>query len=323
MLNWSTNHPRVRATGATLTLTVLALALLGSGCGSTRPHQPQATPAEATPSPSVTAAAVQPSATQPCGVSQHPPQHYQHVVWILMENRDYPQIVGSSEAPYLNHLAQLCGLATDYRAITHPSLPNYIALTSGSTQGISDDGPPSSHQLAVASIFSLLGGGWASLDEAMPSPCDLSSTGEYATKHNPAVYYTNLASQCGRQDRPLTSPPDLSASFTMITPNLCDDMHDCATRSGDSWLSTEVPQLLDSPQYRSGQTAIFITWDEGIDTDQVVPTLVLAPTVVPGVRPATAYNHYSLLRTTEELLGLSPLLGGAASAASMRAGFNI
>lgn len=240
-----------------------------------------------------------------------------------MENRDYQEIIGSPQAPYINHLAQQCGLATNYTATTHPSLPNYIALTSGSSQGISDDGGPYSHPLAVPSIFSLLGTNWTALDESMPSNCDPNSGGEYAAKHNPAVYYTNIASQCASQDVPLTTPPNLAASFTLITPNLCDDMHDCATSSGDTWLSQEVPQLLDSSQYRSGQTAIFITWDEGIGSNQQVATLVLAPTVVPGARPSAAYNHYSLLRTTEEMLGLTPLLGGAASAASMRSGFNI
>ena len=326
-MNPPARHSRTQARRAAVGLAVFAVALLGAACGAApshhRQHHHHPTPSPATPSPSASLAAIQPSSAQPCGVSQHPPQNYQHVVWILMENRGYGEIVGSAQAPYINHLAQQCGLATDYSATTHPSLPNYIALTSGSAQGISDDGPPSQHPLSVPSIFSLLGANWTALDESMPSNCDLNSGGEYATKHNPAVYYTNVANECAGQDRPLTTPPNLSASFTLITPNLCNDMHDCSTSTGDTWLSQEVPQLLDSSQYRSGQTAIFITWDEGTDSSQLVPTLVLAPTVAPGTRPSAAYNHYSLLRTTEELLGLSRLLGGAASAASMRAGFNI
>ncbi len=87
----------------------------------------------------------------PCWGAQ--PLTYSHVVWIMLENVGYP-IVGSSSAPYFNELANECGLATNYLAVSHPSLPNYIALTSGSTQGISDDGEPSTHPLAVANIFS-------------------------------------------------------------------------------------------------------------------------------------------------------------------------
>ncbi len=239
-----------------------------------------------------------------------------------MENRDDGDILGSSQAPYVNQLAQLCGLAPNYSAVAHPSLPNYIALTSGSTQGVSDDGDPSEHPLGAASIFSLLGGGWAALDEGMPGNCDRSSGGEYATKHNPAVYYTNIASECAGQDRPLGSPPDISARFTFVTPNLCDDMHDCSTSQGDTWLSREVPQLIATPQYQSGQTVIFITWDEGT-ANQLVPLLAISPSVPAGTRPSAAFSHYSLLRTTEELLGLSPLLGGAANAPSMFSAFNL
>ncbi|HEV8104493.1 MAG TPA: hypothetical protein VGP69_12245, partial [Gaiellaceae bacterium] len=91
------------------------------------------------------------------------------MIWIVMENHSYGQIIGSHDAPYLNSLAHKCGLAANFSAESHPSLPNYVAMTSGSTQGISDDGDPSEHQLSVQSIFSQLGGGWRALDESMPS----------------------------------------------------------------------------------------------------------------------------------------------------------
>lgn len=305
---------------AALSLIVLA------GCG-TGPSATGTGPTIATvPAPPVVPAsqtAIAPSASRPCGTTPHPGA-YQHVVWILMENRALSQVAGSASAPYLNSVARACGLATDYSGVAHPSLPNYIALTSGSTHGIQDDASPGSHHLAGPSIFSLLGAQWRSLEETMPSNCDHGGYGDYAVKHNPAAYYAAIAQACAAQDQPLGAPPDLSARFTLITPNLCHDMHDCSTAAGDAWLAQEMPVILDTPQYRGGRTVVFITWDEGFSSgSNLVPTYVVAPSVRPGTRSSSPYTHYSLLRTTQELLGLSPLLGAAASATSMQAGFNL
>jgi hypothetical protein len=245
------------------------------------------------------------------------------VVWIVFENHAYGSIIGSSSAPYFNRLASVCGLATAYSAVTHPSLPNYIALTSGSTQGITDDGSPNQHPLDVPSIFSQLpGGGSRSLEESMPTNCDLSSSGRYVARHNPEAYYTNIRSDCNSYDVPLAATVDISARFTFVTPNLCNDMHDCSVSTGDNWLSSFLPGLLSSSQYRAGRTAIFITFDEGSGGDNRVVTLAVAPPVSPGARSGTSYTHYSLLRTTEEMLGLG-LLGNAATATSMRPGFGL
>jgi hypothetical protein len=274
--------------------------------------------------PSNTASAT-PSASPsgPCGTTTTAPATYDHVVWILMENHSYNEIIGNSAAPYINQIAGECGLATNYFAISHPSLPNYIALTSGSTQGISDDNPPSSHPLNVSSIFSQLDpGNWRSLEESMPSNCDQTNSGEYAVRHNPAAYYVNL-SDCTTLDIPysLSATPDLSAKFTFVTPNLIDDMHDGTIQQGDSWLSQFLPKVLSSPEYQAGKTAVYITWDEDDSTqNNQVATIVIAPSVTPGARSATLFNHYSMLRTTEEQLGLG-LLGNAATATSMRGAF--
>jgi phosphatidylinositol-3-phosphatase len=115
------------------------------------------------------------------------------------ENHSYDQIIGATDAPYLNHLATQHGLATNFHAESHPSLPNYIALTSGSTQGIGDDDPPSAHPLDVPSIFGLLPGGASrSLEESMPSNCAQTDSGGYAVRHNPQAYYVNLAGDCAQ-----------------------------------------------------------------------------------------------------------------------------
>jgi hypothetical protein len=277
-------------------------------------------------SPSASASATPAAAgSGPCGTVASPPSGYDHVVWVVMENHSYSQVIGSSSAPYTNQLAGQCGSASNFTAESHPSLPNYIAMTSGSTQGITDDNGPSSHPLNVPSIFSQAGtGGWRSLEESMPSNCDLSDSAEYAVRHNPAVYYTNIRTDCATRDVPLGSTPDLSARFTFVTPNLCDDTHDCSVQTGDTWLQGFLPKVFSSAEYAAGRTAVFLTWDEDDSrSGNHIATLVMAPSVKPGTVSSTAFNHYSMLRSTEEMLGLSPLLGGAASATSMRSAFNL
>ena len=277
-----------------------------------------------------------PTVDKPCGVAQKAANtKYEHVVWIVMENKSFAQVNGSPDAPYINKLAGMCGEATNYSAITNPSLPNYIAMTSGSTQGVTKDGNPSDFPpITAESIFSQLGGDWRALNESMKTNCEAQTDGHYAPKHNPAAYYVekNFATLCQQKDIPFdtASTPDLSGKFTFITPDLCDDMHDaCAgtgvpgeLQTGDKYLSTLIPQLVNSTQYQSGNTAIFLTWDEGGAGSNQVLTEVIAPTVTPGTKASDAFTHYSLLRTTEDMLGLPPL-GEATKAASMRNAFSI
>ena len=260
------------------------------------------------------------SSNAPCAVSGV--AHYQHVVWIMLENVGY-SVVGSSSAPYFNRLISSCGLATNQVAVAHPSLPNYIALTSGSIQGITDDGEPATHPLHVTNLFSELGSNWRALVESMPSRCDRVTSGDYAARHNLAVYYTNLGAMCARNDVPLTLPLNLNAAFTLIVPNVCNDMHSCAVSVGDAWLGRIVPSIVASAQYQSRSLALFITFDESDSsaTNQV-PTIVVAPSVPRGLRVGVALTHYSLLRATETLLHV-PLLGGAKSARSMIAPFHL
>jgi hypothetical protein len=262
------------------------------------------------------------NASNPCGSPSAPPTTYQHVVWIVFENHSYSQVIGSTAAPYINSLASKCGLATNFFAEAHPSLPNYIAMTSGSTQGITDDGLPSAHPLSVPSIFSQVGN-WRSLEESMPSNCFLTDSYPYSAHHNPAAYYTGIRTACASLDVPLGSTPDTSAAFTFVTPNQCNNMHDCSVSTGDSWLSGLLPTILNSAAYTSGTTAIFITWDEDDTTsNNHIATLVIAPSVPAGTAVGSTFNHYSMLRTTEELLGIGTYLGGAATAPSMRSSFH-
>jgi len=267
----------------------------------------------------------------------HPPV-YRHVLWIWMENKSYSQVIGSSSAPYTNQLAQQCGVATNYTAITHPSLPNYIAATSGDYWAITDDNPPSSHPLAVSSIYSQLkaaGKTWRDYEESAPSNCPLSSSGEYAVKHDPAPYYTGIRTDCASWDVPMGSTTSgnlrnyLNANtlpdFAFLTPNLCNDTHDCSISTGDNWLKSWFQVLLASTAYKSGTTAIFLTYDEddGSSSNRVM-TIVVSPYTPVGTTSTTAFSHYSLLKTTEEMLGLGFLAhAGDAGTNSMRGAFGL
>jgi hypothetical protein len=258
--------------------------------------------------------------TSPCGVSST--ATYSHVVWIMLENVGY-SVVGSPSAPYFNQLASKCALATNDYAASHPSLPNYVALTSGSTQGISDDGEPSTHALHAPSIFSELGSNWTALVESMPSPCDRVTSGKYAARHNPAVYFTNVTAQCRSNDVPFSLPMNLSAGFTMIVPNICHDMHSCPVSTGDKWLRQMVPLILSSSQYQSRSLVLFITFDENDSmASNQIPTIVISPSTPKGKRVNDHFSHYSLLRTTETLLHVRHL-GQARSARSMITPFHL
>jgi len=276
------------------------------------------------------------------GMSGPPPPAYEHVVWIFMENHTYGQVIGRPDAPFETALAHRCGTATHYASVGSPSLPNYIGATSGDTQGIHDDAGPASHPLAVDNLFRQVRGSGrraASYQEAMPGPCALSPKGDYAVKHNPAAYYTGSVpernggggdrSACAGDDVALGTPTggpladaldhDTLPAFSLITPDLCHDTHDCGVATGDQWLEGWVAKLVGSAAYRSGTTAIFVAWDEYTP----MPSIVVSPHTPPGTVFAGPADHYSLLRTTEELLGIGELLGHAAQAPSLRAAFGL
>jgi hypothetical protein len=285
----------------------------------------------------------------------------QHVIWIWMENENFGNVIGNSNAPYQTSLARQCGTPTNFHNESHGSLDNYIAATNGQdilgTSFINDCAPNPSANYCVnsgPSIFSqaeTAGEAWRSYAEDMPSNCYRGTSGNYAARHNPAVYYTSLTT-CGQYDVPMGSAAtqtgqfysDVASrnlpAFSFITPNLVDDSHSSSTVTGDNWLGRIVPLILNGPNYQGGNTVIFITNDEGVGPDYalgencasqaldasqpscLIPTIVVAPHVPAGTVDNTFYTHYSMLRTTEELLGL-PLLGLAATANSMTSSFDL
>ena len=252
-----------------------------------------------------------------------------------MENRTYSSVLGGgAAAPKLSAYAGKCGLATASYAVTHPSLPNYLAATSGSTGGVTSDCSPASCPQNRRSLFAQVqnaGKQWRSYVESMPHNCSTSIAGRYAPKHNPAVYYPPVRSRCRSWDVPMGGSSGVFAAalshaalpaFSFVTPDLCHDGHDCSTSTADSWLGTWLSRITTSAAYRAGDTVVFVTWDEGVGSNQHIATVVLGPTVPPGLRSATRFTHYSLLRTAEDLLGL-PRLGSAATARSMRLAFHL
>jgi phospholipase C len=250
-----------------------------------------------------------------------------------MENKTFGQVIGSRSAPTMNRLARRCGLAAGYEGVGHPSLPNYIAATSGGTWGIADDGPPAEYAVSQESIFEQLasrGRTWRSYEESMPGRCVLASAALYFVKHNPPAYYPRIRRDCARWDVPLepTLSRDLAhnrlPTFAFVTPNACNDMHDCSVATGDAWLGRWVPRILASRAYRSASTVLVITFDEGEGGSNRVPTIVVSPSTPPGTWSDKPFDHYSLLKTTEDLLGL-PLLAraGDPDVSSMRAAFHL
>ena len=255
-----------------------------------------------------------------------------HIFEIVMENKSYPSIIGSSSAPYINSLAQQYGLATNFYAIRHPSLPNYLALTSGSTHGVTSDctncfvdAPNLADQIESA------GKTWRAYMEGMPKPCFVGDQGRYRQKHNPFIYYDSIRKNPARCSNivPFTQfAQDLAANalpdYVWITPDMCNDMHDCAIEDGDAWLQTWVTKILASPAWQQNGV-LFITFDESFASDTSgccevakgghIVTLVISPLGKPAYQSTIAYDHYSLLGTIEELWDLPKLEGAACACA--------
>jgi phosphatidylinositol-3-phosphatase len=253
----------------------------------------------------------------------------QHVVWIWFENEDQSNVIGNSCCTYFTQVAKTYGNATNYHALGHYSADNYTGATGGVPCCYDD----SYQQLSNQSMFNQLPNGQSrSLEESMPSPCDTSNSGDYAVRHNPEAYYARtLGPDCGKYDIPYMtgSAPDLSAKFTFVAPNLCNDAHDCSTATADRWLAREMPLFMNTPQYRSGSTVIFVTFDEGSSNvsegptsppGNRIPMIVVSP--MSSGQDGMLWTHYSLLATTEQIFGL-PKLRGAASATTMCGHFGL
>jgi hypothetical protein len=311
-----------------------------AGCGSGAPETANSAPPTTGPS-ATTRPAPAGGGGALCGSRAGNPA-VAKVLVIYEENKDYSSIIGAAGAPYITSVARACGLATDYSAATHPSLPNYLQTTSGvsfARPPFAGDCSPRGSCVALAgSIFAqeaAAGHQWRSYEESMPSNCDPVTTDLYAARHNPAVYYPAVAPDCRRWDVPLGNrgAGPLAAAvaggslpaFSVVTPNVNDDMHDGTVGQGDAWLSRWLPAITAGPDYRSGRLAVFIVWDEGSgfgNQRSHVALLALSQSTPAGTRFGAPTGEDALLRAWESLTGVG-YLGGAATAPSLAGAFGL
>jgi len=246
---------------------------------------------------------------------------FQHVVVIVFENKESPSVLGNRAAPTFNAYARRYAKLTRYYGITHPSLPNYLALVSGSTQGITTDCTDCVvDATSLADTIEASGRTWKTYLEGLPAPGYLGAgSGLYAKKHNPFAYFRDIAADPARRARlvPLSQlAADVRAkalpSFSLVVPDLCHSMHDCSVSTGDAWLRSQVGRFLQLPK-----TVVFVLFDEGKSNDGGgghTTALALGKAVRPGSRFVGVTSHYGILRTIEQAWGL-PLLGHSARTA--------
>jgi len=226
------------------------------------------------------------------------------VIW--MENHERSSIIGSSSAPYMNQLANTYRDFTHYYAVTHPSLPNYLTMGNGSTNGKAGSDSITAGEIPGSSVWGDLtaaGVDWKVYMESMPSVCySGGGSGQYVLRHNWATPYAQVFDQptyCAAHVQPWSSSV-LLAPLTFIAPNLCNDMHDCSVSTGNGWLATNVPPMLNAG------AKVVITFDEGSTSDHGggnIYTVVAKQGMAHSVRPGT-FSHYSLLAAIEDRFGL-------------------
>lgn len=242
---------------------------------------------------------------------------FDHVIWVVLENRNYDEVIGNPEMPYLNRLARENVLLDQYFAVRHPSLPNYIALVSGDTFHISKDcidcflkGENLADRIEAAGYT------WKTYQEDMPSACFIGNQGQYVQKHNPFIYFDSIrldAERCQRTIVPLDElKRDLAENnlpdFVFISPNLCHSGHDCGEEKVDQWLQQTIEPLRTAPGLGGG-SLIVITYDEAkkMNTESCcgvfsrgggrVATVLISPVAKAQFIDSTRYSHYSLLKT--------------------------
>lgn len=272
-----------------------------------------------------------------------------HVYVIVMENRSRTSVAGAAAAPYLNGLMTSYATATAYYSVQHPSLPNYLAMVSGDHWGVGCDCHPAGMSACTALTCNIVLSGcscnqahthlgdqldtagiaWREYAEGMGTPCNAVDNGgrHYAAKHVPFLYFDNVFSDMTRCTARVRDYRDFAADltagtyrFSYIAPDLCNDMHDAcggdAVGNGDMWSMTNVPPILATPGFAAGGTdVLFIVWDEEDFSigHSPLPFIVVSPLVRAGASTAAMINHYSLLATWQDGLGV-PRLGMSTAA---------
>lgn len=314
------------ARGAALAC-VLALGV--SGCSAASRTPPVAAPSSAQPAPATTADPATPgptTAARPAGSGV-----VTKVLVFVEENHSLSQM--QAEMPYTVGLAHRFGYATNYTAIQHPSLPNYLAIAGGQTFQVTDDDPPAAHPIPGTSVFGqaiAAGRSAAVYADGMAQNCATDDSGsDYAVKHNPWAYFTSEQGACQTYDVPVDR---LGVAVTqgrlpnvgMVIPSLCHDAHDCSLGTADDWFKGWMTTVFQGPDWKSGHLAVVLTADEDDSSGDGVNT-VLTVVIHPSQKAhvvTSALTHYSLTRLYEEVAGTAYLYG-AASAPSMAAAFGL
>jgi hypothetical protein len=252
---------------------------------------------------------------------------FSHVVLVVIENKEFGDVVGNRRMPVFNRWAAEHTLLTAYCAVAHPSLPNYLALIGGDTFGVRSDCTDCS--VAAKSLPDLLeasGRTWRAYLEGLPAPGFTGAfAGRYAKKHDPFVYFEPIRTDTARLARSLLPldrfAADLSAGdlpdFTFIMPDMCNSSHDCGLDVTDAWLGRVIGPVLASPAFDAASLLV-LTFDEGTSDRGCsgagprsgggnVATVLVSGLAKPGFRDPTPYSHYSLLKTILASWGLGDL----------------
>ncbi|MEU4495936.1 alkaline phosphatase family protein [Streptomyces sp. NPDC023998] len=246
-----------------------------------------------------------------------------HVVVVVMENHSYSQVIGSSSAPYINNTLKAGGAnLTQSYGLTHPSEPNYYMLFSGSNQGRTDDSCVPVGSISAPNIASELiaaGKTWASYNEGLPSQGSTvctNSAGKYAQKHNPWFGFSNVPTSTAKTMTQFPTDFTTLPKVSFVVPNLCNDMHDCSVSTGDTWLQNKLSAYATWAKTHNSILAVTFDEDNRLSGNRI-PTVLYGQHVSPGSSSSTTYNHYNVLRTLEDLAGLSTHAGNAASASDI------
>ncbi|MFJ2577360.1 alkaline phosphatase family protein [Kitasatospora aureofaciens] len=248
---------------------------------------------------------------------------FDHVFFVMMENKSYDQVIGSSSAPYLNTLAQQNTTLTQSYGAVHDSDPNYWAVAGGSTFGHTDNPYPTlTGTITSPHLGDLVEGAgktWRGYIEDMGSPCNLASSGNYDADNLPFAFFRDVTgnpARCQDKLQPITQlwqdlkSPATTPNFVWFEPNSCNTMHNCSVATGDTWMRDNLPNILNSPAWTQQRSLLVITFDEDDHNHgQHIPTIVAASPGLakPGYQSPAHDTHYSVQRTIEAALGLGSL----------------
>jgi len=283
-----------------------------------------------TVTPPVIATGVPTDTPEPTSTPKPLVPHFERIVIIIFENKEYGSVIGNPQMPNFNKLASEYTLLTQFYAVAHPSLPNYLALIGGDTFGITSDCTKCFvNSPSLPDYIEAIGRTWKTYQEDMPKACHVGDAYNYAQKHNPFIYFDPIrldTARCERSIVPYTAlQTDIDSgslpNFIFITPNLCNDAHDCGLDVADAWMTELLSRLVPALDATKEPYLLVMTFDEGQGEHSCcglpreaggrIPVVFYSPLVKNGFEDDTPYTHYSLLKTISEAWGL-PYLGHAA-----------